>query len=302
MLELYDTIGDLAEVEVPVLIEGESGTGKELVARAIHNLGPRSGQPFIPVNCGALPETLLESELFGHVKGAFTGAIRDKRGRFELADGGTIFLDEIGDVSPRMQVKLLRVLQEGTFERVGGERTTKVDVRVISATNRTLRDEIAAGRFREDLYYRLAVMPITVPPLRERKTDIPLIVMHFLQISNIRNSGPKIQLSENAMKVMIQYPWPGNVRELQNAIQYALVKVRGDVIDIEHLPPPLIQQFPLGLVLPAQRKRRHKLDILSVRQALKESGGNKASAAKKLGVARATLYRFLELSDFKEKM
>jgi len=239
MLEVFDLIRSVADSDVPVLIHGASGTGKELVAAAIHNEGRRSNGLFVPVNCGALPEGLLESELFGHVRGAFTGAIRDKKGRFELAHGGTIFLDEIGDISPAMQVKLLRVLQEGRFERVGGTRTIRSDARVISATNKDLKKEIAAGRFREDLYYRLCVVPVHLPPLNERCGDIPLLVEHILKRISAK-AGRKMSLSQDALDVLLSYEWPGNVRELQNALQFAMVKCKGDMIERVHLPPHIV--------------------------------------------------------------
>lgn len=290
ILELFDTIKELAEANVPVLIQGESGTGKELVASALHNEGPRAGKQFVPVNCGALPDGLLESELFGHVKGAFTGAIRDKKGRFELADGGTIFLDEVGDLSPAMQVKLLRVLQAGCFERVGGEKTIKVDVRVISATNKSLEKEIAAGRFRDDLYYRLCVVPITMPPLREMASDIPLLVDYFLERAANESGHESASLSSEALAMLMDYKWPGNVRELQNALQFALVKCHGQVIEPEHLP--LTIQHP-DKTIPSRRRRKRKLEPKAVADALRQTQGNRLKAAKLLGVSRATLYRFL---------
>jgi len=293
VLALFETIEEVAEVSAPVLIQGESGTGKELVASAIHSESPRAKKLFVPVNCSALPEGLLESELFGHVRGAFTGAIRDKKGRFELADGGTIFLDEVGDLSPTVQVKLLRVLQEGTFERVGGEKTIRVDVRVISATNRDLRREVAAGRFRDDLFYRLCVIPITLPPLRERGNDISLLAEHILRQALAEADRDDVALSPEALNVMIGYDWPGNVRELQNAIQYALVKCRGNVLRLEHLPPT-VAGARAAPAAPARRRRKRKLNADAVRRALQETRGNKVEAARKLGVSRATLYRFLD--------
>ena len=292
MLDIYELIRDLADSNVPVLVQGESGTGKELVAAAIHNEGSRSDRLFVPVNCGALPESLLESELFGHVKGAFTGAIRDKKGRFELADGGTIFLDEIGDIPPSMQVKLLRALQEGAFERVGSEKTIRVNVRLISATNKNLTDEIAAGRFREDLFYRLSVVPVHLPPLRERSGDIPLLVNHILK-QELKNTGKKdIVIAPETMDIMISHEWPGNVRELQNWIQFALVKCRESSILPEHLPPAA----GTGAEGTGNRKskRKKKLDAAKVREALRNTGGNKVAAASRLGVSRATLYRFID--------
>jgi transcriptional regulator with GAF, ATPase, and Fis domain len=291
MLNVFDLIRHLATSDVPVLIQGESGTGKELVAAAIHNEGNRAGKHFVPVNCGALPAGTLESELFGHVRGAFTGAIRDKKGRFELADGGTIFLDEVGELSPEAQVKLLRVLQEGAFERVGGETTIKVDVRVISATNKDLKQEVAAGKFREDLYYRLCVVPINLPPLRERKTDIPLFAEHFLKRAVAEAKRENVLLSHEALSVMMDYQWPGNVRELQNVIQYALVKCRGNIIKPLHLPDTILSQIIKAK--PKKRHRKRKLELATVRRALREADGNKVKVAKLLGVSRATLYRFI---------
>ncbi|MCK5758335.1 MAG: sigma-54-dependent Fis family transcriptional regulator, partial [Clostridiales bacterium] len=293
MLEMFDLISDLAQSNVSVLIQGASGTGKELVAAAIHNEGPRANNMFVPVNCGALPETLLESELFGHVKGAFTGAVRDKKGRFELADKGTIFLDEIGDISAAMQVKLLRVLQEGCFEKVGGEETIYVDVRVVSATNKNLSEEIANGRFREDLYYRLNVVPVWLPPLRERRNDIPLLADYILrQTLESSSAEDNIELSGDALGIMMSYDWPGNVRELQNWIQFALVRCKGTIIMPEHLPP-----MPASHLYPHTVQHKRKLDINIVKEALLRTSGNKVKAAKVLGVSRATLYRFLDTAE-----
>ncbi len=292
MVEIFELIRDVAKSDVSVLVQGESGTGKELVAAAIHRESGRANRLFVPINCGALPETLLESELFGHVRGAFTGAIRDKKGRFELAHGSTIFLDEIGDISPAMQVKLLRVLQEGTFERVGSEKTVHVDVRVISATNKDILHEIAEGRFREDLYYRLCVVPINIPPLRERRMDIPLIAEHCLARALAERGRSDIPLSPRTLDLMMEYDWPGNIRELQNWIQFALVKCKGDTIEPEHLPlqrPPRAPQP----ITPLLGKRR-KLTPADVREALAKTRGNKLAAAHLLGVSRATLYRFLD--------
>ncbi len=289
MLQLFEQIRELAVNEYPVHIYGETGTGKELVAAAIHNESGRGGGPFVPVNCGALPEGLLESELFGHVKGAFSGAIRDKKGRFELAHGGTIFLDEVSELPKSMQVKLLRVLQEGKFERVGGEATISVDVRVISAANRELKREMEKQNFREDLYYRLNVVPLQIPPLRERKNDIPLLATHFLRKAAKQGRKPPIGISREALAVMMDYPWPGNVRELQNAVHFAIVKSKGKLIQNDDLPMELRQRE----VKAAAPGPPRKLDADAVRAALERSGGNKAKAARLLGVGRATLYRFL---------
>ncbi len=295
MLQVFELIRQVADSNAPVLIQGETGTGKELVAAAIHNESLRAGKPFVAVNCGALPEGTLESELFGHVRGAFTGAVRDKKGRFELADGGTIFLDEVGELPLFTQVKLLRVLQEGTFERVGGEKTIRVNVRVISATNRDLKEMVNQGKFREDLYYRLCVVPITLPPLRERRNDIPLLARHFLKRLAQEAGRGEVFLSDEALAAMLSYDWPGNVRQLQNAIQFALIKCRGELIKPEHLPPEIFrdEEKTAG---PAKNKkpgRKPKLDQKAVQKALLEAGGNKARAARILGVGRATLYRFL---------
>lgn len=288
VLRIYREIQDLAPNDYPVCITGETGTGKELVANAIHNESRRAGAPFVPVNCGALPEGLLESELFGHEKGAFTGAVRDKKGRFELADRGTLFLDEVADLPKVVQAKLLRVLQEGTFERVGGEKTISADVRILSATNRDLRHEIEKGAFRNDLYYRINVVPIHLPPLRERKSDISLLVKHFLD-KPMEEGQESPGFSKEALNLMTEYSWPGNVRELQSSIWFALVKSRGQIIKPNHLPLELrewkVKKPPRG---PAR-----KLDPGSVRKALTQSGGNKAKAARLLSVGRATLYRFL---------
>lgn len=289
MISVFRQIRDVTDYDFPVHISGETGTGKELVAHAIHNESHRGAAPFVPINCGALPEGLIESELFGHVKGAFSGAIRDKKGRFELADGGTVFLDEISELPKLMQVKLLRFLQEGTFEKVGGEKTVSVDVRVISATNKDLKSEVRENHFREDLFYRLNVIPITVPPLRERKTDIPLLVDHFLKQFPGQKGQHDIKISDEAISMMLDYRWPGNVRELQNAIQFSIVRCRGGVIRPMDLPLELKQFAPPE----PKRGPSRKLDPLSVKEALVKSGGNKVKAARILGVGRATLYRFL---------
>jgi PAS domain S-box-containing protein len=289
MLDIFKQIRDVSPHDYPVHISGETGTGKELVALAIHQESPRSSAPFVPVNCGALPESIVESELFGHVKGSFTGAVRDKKGRFELAEGGTIFLDEIGDLPKSTQVKILRVLQEGTFERVGAEKTTSVDVRVISATNKDLRQEVKRGRFRDDLFYRLNVIPLDLPPLRKRLNDIPLLVEHFLNKAAEENNSKPVEISGETMSILLDYTWSGNVRELQNVIQFAIVKSRGDIITPDCLPLEL-QKAMERIARPGPSR---KLRINSVVAALQESGGNKTGAANILGVGRATLYRFL---------
>ncbi len=289
MISIFKQIKEVADYDYPVHISGETGTGKELVAAAIHSESRRGGAPFVPINCGALPEGLIESELFGHVKGAFTGAIRDKKGRFELANTGTVFLDEITELSNNMQAKLLRFLQEGEFERVGGEQTISVDVRVISATNKNLKEAVKRGRFREDLYYRLNVIPVHLPPLRERKIDIPLLSEHFLQEARQRYGKKNLKISSKAMSLMLDYRWPGNVRELQNAIQYAIVKSNNRLIAADDLPLELRDLENICV----RRGPSRKLDAEAVRSALERTGGNKVKAAKLLGVGRATLYRFL---------
>ena len=295
MLKLYDTIQEVCDADVPILVQGESGTGKELVANALHQLSPRASGPFVPVNCGALPEGVLESELFGHVKGAFTGAIRDKKGRFELAEGGTIFLDEIGEISTHIQVRLLRVLQERSFIPVGGERTIRTAAGIICATNRDLKELTAQGLFREDLYYRLAVVPFTLPPLRERAGDITLLVDHFIEKFSSDTGKQVSGVSREAMELLMRYHWPGNVRELINAIQYGMIKCQGGMLDLRHLPPELSEKstsaFRVGPGRPVT------IDPGAVARALEETGGNKARAARRLGISRTSLYRILRKAD-----
>jgi transcriptional regulator with PAS, ATPase and Fis domain len=291
MKALCKTVKQIALTDAPVLIQGESGTGKELVAQAIHKESRRANSRFVTVNCGALPLGLLESELFGHVKGAFTGAHYEKKGRFELADGGTIFLDEVAELNPEMQVKFLRVLQDGGFERVGETRTKRVDVRVISATNVNLEKAVTDGRFRRDLYYRLCVMPVNIPPLRERGGDIELMAKHFLKQFSEESFRTNIKLSERTISIFNKHLWPGNCRELQNIIQYALVQCQGNMIEPEHLPANL---FAAGAENFIQPRTAPKLDDRSVLEALQKAGGNKLRAAEILGVSRSTLYRFFE--------
>jgi PAS domain S-box-containing protein len=285
IIQVFRQIKQLAANDYAVLINGETGTGKELVAAAIHRENRRSRGPFVPVNCGALPEGVVESELFGHVKGAFSGAIRAKKGRFELAHGGTIFLDEVGELPKNVQVKLLRVLENGAFERVGGESTVSVDVRVLSATNLDLKRAMEKGNFRADLFYRLSVVPLHLPPLRERRGDIPLLVAHFLDLAESRGQKTT-RFSPEALALMGRYAWPGNVRELQNAVHYALARCEGALAGPGDLPPELQPGQP-------QRGPARKLDLETVQDALAHCGGNKAKAARFLGVGRATLYRFL---------
>lgn len=294
MLQVFQQIRDVAMYDSPVHIHGETGTGKELVARAIHDESHRGGAPFVPINCGALPEGLIESELFGHVKGAFSGAIRDKKGRFELAEGGTIFLDEVAELPKHVQVKLLRFLQEGTLEKVGDEKTITVNARVISATNRDLKKEVKSGNFRDDLYYRLNVIPIKLPALREKKNDIPLLCEHFLRLIEERHGQIPYSISKEAIAMMMDYHWPGNVRELENAIQFAVVKCKSKIISPRDMPSELVEMHND----PLRRGPSKKLDLEMVHTALERTGGNKAKAAKILGVGRATLYRFI--NDYPE--
>jgi transcriptional regulator with PAS, ATPase and Fis domain len=289
MIDVFRQIINVAEYNYPVNIFGETGTGKELVAEAIHKASSRRDGPFVPINCGAMPEGLVESELFGHVKGSFSGAIRDKKGRLELADGGTIFLDEVAELSKHMQAKLLRFLQDGKFEKVGGEKTVRINVRVISATNKDLKEEMKANRFRDDLYYRINVVPISIPPLRERKSDIPLIVNHFLKQAARQYNRNSVVTSDRAMMLLTEHKWPGNVRELQNAIQFAFVKSKGNEITPDNLPME-INDNRLSQTI---RGPSRKLDRLQVESAIKKTGGNKAKAARLLNVGRATLYRFI---------
>ncbi|MFW5878226.1 MAG: sigma-54-dependent transcriptional regulator [Myxococcota bacterium] len=299
MKDVLAAIDKVARTDASTLVQGESGTGKELVARAIHSLSPRRDGPFITVNCGALAETLLESELFGHEKGAFTGAIKRKSGRFELADGGTLFLDEIGDLSHGLQVKLLRVLQERSFERVGGERTISVDVRVVSATHKDLKAEVEAGRFREDLFYRLHVVPVHLPPLRERGRDVLLLAGHFVERIG-RRMGRKVDgFTEAAQKLLLRYRWPGNVRELENAVEQAMVFAEGEVIDAPDLPTYLQDGPPADpLCLPpgevALPEVLEDLERQLILRAYEQAGGVKTETARLLGIKTSALYYKLD--------
>lgn len=291
MLKVFSLIKEVAPVSASVLIEGESGTGKELVARAIHNLSPRAKKPFIAINCGAIPEGILESELFGHVKGAFTGAIRDKKGRFEMANNGTLFLDEIGELTQTMQVKLLRILQEQTFEQVGGENLISVDVRVISATNQNLRQLVKNKKFRRDLFYRLCVIPIHLPPLREKRMDIITLVEHFIEMIANENQVTPLVLSNEVLDILTGYSWPGNIRELRNAIEYAYVKCHDGVIKTEHFPADITCLPKINARKPGPALKYDKDKII---WALSESKGNRKESAKLLNIGRATLYRYLD--------
>lgn len=300
MIGLYKEIARVAPTRSTVLIIGESGTGKELVARSIHQHSTRSSGPFVAINCGALTETLLEAELFGHVRGSFTGAVGDRKGLWEEASGGTLFLDEIGETSPAFQVKLLRALQESEIRRVGASKATQVDARVVAATNRNLELEVKAGKFREDLFYRLSVVTLRVPSLSERRTDIPLLAERFLRMVLTREGLKQLTLSEETVRTLVAYDWPGNVRELESAIEYAVLHAHGHEIVPEELPEKLqtaqvraAARSPLSALfedLPTidELERRYLLYILEV------AGGNRTRAAEILGVDRRTLYRMVE--------
>ncbi len=292
MQRIFSLIEDLASVQTTALITGETGTGKELVAAALHYQGDRSRKPFVKVNCSALPENLLESELFGHVKGAFTGAFQNKIGRFERADGGTLFLDEIGDISPAMQMRLLRVLQEREFERVGDSAPVKVDVRVVVATNKDLREKVKRGEFRSDLYYRLKVVEIPMPPLRERKEDMPLLEQHFLDKFN-KAFGKEIgSITDDVRHLLMDYDWPGNVRELEHAFEHAFIVCSQGVITVDDLPPELRDFAAAELCVPKDGNVQD--DRKAIIGALEKTGWNKAMAARLLGISRQTMYRRLE--------
>jgi PAS domain S-box-containing protein len=287
MQQLFEMIESVAQSEAPVIIHGQSGTGKEMVARAIHWAGPRESKPFIKVNCAALNENLLESELFGHVKGAYTGADRHRAGRFEAAHGGSIFLDEIGDIPPATQVKLLRVLEEKEIERVGDHTPIKVDVRVITATNKNLEELIAAGRFREDLFFRISVFPLTIPPLKDRPEDIPIIIQHFIAQHRQKSGKTVAGITPEAVARLSAYAWPGNVRELRNAIEYALVLCPQGEIVVEHLPPKVVSENMCPPPPePADSREREQLI-----RALRQAGGNQSAAARLLGVSRVTVWK-----------
>ena len=298
MQRVYSMIESLANVPTTVLVNGESGTGKELVAAALHGSGSRSRGPFVKVNCSALSEHLLESELFGHVRGAFTGAISDKIGRFQKAHGGTLFLDEIGDISPAIQMRLLRVLQESEFERVGDSSPIKVDVRIVAATNQSLAEKVIQGTFRQDLYYRLNVVRLDLPPLRERRDDITQLVTHFITKFNIKLSKAVMAVSDDVMSLFLCYPWPGNVRELEHAIEHACIVCSTSIITVSDLPQDLLESLP-RFVAPGGKKAVHTAPVtatrISIAEALTASGGNKARAARLLGISRMTLYRQMEV-------
>ena len=295
MNELLETVKQVAPSRSTVMITGESGTGKEVIAQTIHQLSGRPGK-FIPVHCAALPDNLLESELFGHEKGAFTGAVEQRKGRFELADGGTLFLDEIGEIDPPVQVKLLRALETRAFERVGGAETITTDTRVITATNRDLRQMVADGEFREDLFYRLDVVSIHLPPLREREEDVPLFAKHFMDQFSKENNKDIQSISENAVAALCAYDWPGNIRELRNCIERMVVLARGNTLELENVPLNIREKSTPGLrekIFSADTLEIEKNEKMLIIKALEECRGNRTKAAEKLGISRRTLHRKL---------
>ena len=302
MQEIYNLLKTISPTSSTILIMGETGTGKELVARAIHHNSPRKDKPFIKVDCASLPETLLESELFGYKKGAFTDARTDKPGKFELADSGTIFLDEIGNIPPSIQAKLLRVLEEHTFEPLGGIKMVKVDVRVISATNRDLQQAIKQGRFREDFYYRLNVVPITLPPLRDRPEDIPLLIEHFLNVFGKKFEKTINAVSQDAMDLLLDYPWPGNVRQLEHAIEHAFIHCTGRTIQIRHLPDDIIQKS--SILVDRILKTEDPIEEIEkevILEALKRNNWNREKTAKTLKISRITLWRKMRKYSIQNK-
>jgi PAS domain S-box-containing protein len=298
MQEIYNLLDDLVDTETTVLITGESGTGKELVANALHYGGIRALKPFVKVNCSALSENLLESELFGHVRGAFTGAVKDKKGRFEIANKGTILLDEIGDLSPRLQLKLLRVLQEKEFERVGDSKSIKIDVRVLASTNCDIKEKVKTGKFREDLYYRLKVVEIPIPPLREKLEDIPILIKHFCQHFNKSYNKNIEYVSDEVLKLFMQYSWPGNVRELEHTIEHTFVLCKDRIILVDHLPADIKLDTGINDLLDEEGATEEKYIII---KTLHRSGWNKAKAARMLGISRQTMYRKIKTYGLKEQ-
>lgn len=294
MKNIIETVEQVAPTRTTVLITGESGTGKELVAQAIHQCSGRTGK-FVPVHCSALPDNLIESELFGHERGAFTGAVEMRKGRFELAEGGTIFLDEIGEIPLHIQVKLLRVLENRSFERIGGSETIVTDARVVAATNRDLKKMVEEGTFREDLFYRLDVVSLEIPPLRERKEDIPLLVKHYLDVFNKEN-GKDIGITETAMASLCAYAWPGNIRELRNCVERMVVLCRGKMIELENVPVDVREGVTPGIAKTVLAQPSCDLECnekMLIERALNECKGNRTKAAEKLGISRRTLHRKL---------
>ena len=299
MLELFKILPTIAESSSTVLIEGESGTGKELFARAIHNLSPRKDKAFVAVNCGALPETLLESELFGYKAGAFTDAKKDKPGRFALAEGGTIFLDEIGDVSPAVQVRLLRVLQERVYEPLGGVEPVKADIRVVVATNRNLNQLMAEGKFRQDLFYRINVVKLKLPPLRDRKEDIPLLVEHFIARFNRLHNKTITGVTDQVLTCLLAHDYPGNVRELENIIEHCFVLCPGGMIEEKHLPEAFRVLSPADYSKSSRPTNLKQMEKILIVDALRRNNGNCTAAARELGIHRSTLFRKMKALGIK---
>jgi len=291
MQEIFEILPDIAESDSTVLIQGQSGSGKGILANTIHELSLRKGKPFVKINCGAIPDTLLESELFGYVRGAFTDAKKNKKGRFSLADQGTLFLDEVGDMSTVMQVKLLRVLEENEFVPLGGITPEKVDVRIIAASNKDLEKLVQEERFREDLYYRLNVIKIDLPPLREKTEDVPLLVEHFIERLNSMKGKNILGVSNDVMNLLMNYQFPGNVRELENILEHAYVLCRGDLIETRHLPLEFVERYNKQYSTLSILKPLESSETLVIREALKKCGGNKVLTACELGIGRSTLWR-----------
>ncbi len=303
MQRVFEIVQQVAPSRVTVLITGETGTGKELIAHAIHNLSPRKNGPFVAVHAAALPTSLLESELFGHEKGAFTGAVERRLGRFELADGGTLFLDEIGELEPAMQVKILRVLEERTFERVGGQKTISTDVRLVAATNKDLKKLVNENKFRDDLYYRLSVVTVELPPLRQRREDIPLLVRSFLAEFSRENHKNVTELTQEAVNVLMAYDWPGNVRELRNAVEQMVVLARGERLTVRDVPATIrggADLTKIAVVRPGTTMTVEEAERQLIVQALKETSGNRTAAAQKIGMSRRTLHRKLKKYGLEE--
>jgi len=302
MQNLFDILPNIAESNTTVLIVGESGTGKEIFARAIHNIGPRKDKPFVAVNCGALPDTLLESELFGYKAGAFTDAKKDKPGRFALAEGGTIFLDEIGDISAALQVRLLRVLQERTYEPLGAVSSVKADVRIIAATNKNLEKQVKDEKFRDDLYYRINVVKLSLPPLRDKKEDIPLLVDRFISRFNRLHNKNIGGVTDEVLTILLGYDYPGNIRELENIIEHCFVLCQDEIMEAKHLPTsvrPILKTDKIESSRPATIKQ---MEVILINQALRRNKGNKTVTAKELGIDKSTLFRKMKAFDIKPGM